>query len=291
MNNAKPKAIVSLFDLTGGMVRPWADAGYDCFIFDAQHPDGITFSAKGLACFGSRENAGSLFINTVGGDASTWAEPIARIMEVYDVQMVFGFPPCTSLAVSGARWYKAKAEANPNYLAEAMALVYLVRDIGEAYAVPYMVENPISVISSEWRKPDHMFNPCDFGQYLPEDDQSRYPDILPARDAYTKKTCLWTGNGFVMPEKRGVEPEKFQDKNGLNYSGAHWKLGGKSLRTKNIRSATPRGFARAVFQANTCKAGHKFEYAYDLNYDASGNVASLADQYRCARCGAIDTVE
>ncbi len=83
MNNDKPKAIVSLFDLTGGMVRPWADAGYDCFIFDAQHPDGITFSAKGLACFGSRENAGSLFINTVGGDASTWAEPIARIMEVY----------------------------------------------------------------------------------------------------------------------------------------------------------------------------------------------------------------
>ena len=40
-----------------------------------------------------------------------------------------------------------------------------------------------------------------------------------------------------------------------------------------------------------CKAGHKFEYAYDLNYDASGNVASLADQYRCARCGAINTVE
>ena len=43
--------------------------------------------------------------------------------------------------------------------------------------------------------------------------------------------------------------------------------------------------------ADAGKAGHKFEYAYDLNYDASGNVASLADQYRCARCGAIDTVE
>jgi hypothetical protein len=31
MNNDKPKAIISLFDLTGEMVRPWADAGYDCF--------------------------------------------------------------------------------------------------------------------------------------------------------------------------------------------------------------------------------------------------------------------
>jgi len=41
-----------------------------------------------------------------------------------------------------------------------------------------------------------------------------------------------------------------------------------------------------------CKRNlHKFEYAYDLNYDATGNVASVADQYRCARCGAIDIVE
>jgi hypothetical protein len=97
-----------------------------------------------------------------------------------------------------------------------------------------------------------MFQPCDFGGYLPEDDGGNpYPDIIPARDAYTKKTCLWTGNGFVMPAKRPVEPEKFTGKNGLNFSGPAWKLGGKSLRTKNIRSATPRGFAKAVFAANS----------------------------------------
>ena len=46
-------------------------------------------------------------------------------------------------------------------------------------------------------------------------------------------------------------PEKFTGKNGLNFSGPAWKLGGKSLRTKNIRSATPRGFAKAVFAANS----------------------------------------
>jgi hypothetical protein len=82
-------------------------------IFDAQHPDGITFSAKGLAYIGPRENTGSLFINTVGGDASTWAEPIARIMEVYDVQMIFGFPPCTDLAVSGARHFASQGRSKP----------------------------------------------------------------------------------------------------------------------------------------------------------------------------------
>ena len=231
----KPKAVISLFDLTGQMVKPWADAGITCFLFDMQH------------------DCDSIYPHmvTTGGDASTWADDIAEIFAAYDVQMLFGFPPCTSLAISGARHFQAKAAANPNYRAEAMALVYMARDIGEAYNVPYAIENPISVISSEWRKPDHMFQPCDFGGYLPEDDQSPYPDIIPARDAYTKKTCLWTGNGFVMPAKRPVEPEKFTGKNGLNFSGPAWKLGGRSLRTKNIRSATPRGFAKAVFAANS----------------------------------------
>lgn len=51
------------------------------------------------------------------------------------------------------------------------------------------------------------------------------------------------GGGFVMPEKKKV------DWDGL-YSQQHRKLGGKSDKTKNIRSATPRGFARAVFLAN-----------------------------------------
>ena len=233
----RSKAVISLFDLTGAMVKPWAEAGYHTFCVDLQHPDGL--SGKGRQY-------------TIGGDASSLAVQvqIARIMESYDVQMLFSFVPCTDLAISGNRWRVAKAEANPNYLTEAMELVYLARDIGELYNVPYMIENPVSVISSEWRKPDHIFQPCDFGQYLPEDDTSPYPDIIPAHDAYTKKPCLWTGNGFVMPEARPVEPVKYQDRNGLNYSGPAWKLGGRSLRTKNIRSATPRGFARAVFQAN-----------------------------------------
>ena len=208
-----------------------------------QHPDGLTGWPPSimyrLSC-------------RVGGDASTWGERIAEICEDFAVEMLFGFPPCTDLAISGAGHFAAKAATNPNYRADAMALVYMARDIGEAYNVPYAIENPVSVISSQWRKPDHIFQPCDFGGYLPEDDGGNpYPDIIPARDAYTKKTCLWTGNGFKMPEARPVSPVKYQDRNGLNYSALHWKLGGKSLRTKNIRSATPRGFAQAVFAANS----------------------------------------
>lgn len=52
-----------------------------------------------------------------------------------------------------------------------------------------------------------------------------------------------------MPEKRPV-PIGADQKDGQGQSKAHNKLGGKSDKTKNIRSATPRGFSVAVFLAN-----------------------------------------
>jgi hypothetical protein len=228
----KPKAIVSLFDLTGEAVKPWAAAGYLCFTFDMQSD-------------GQNKNAN---IVQIGGMADTWADTLTEIFNAYNVKLLYGFPPCTDLATSGARHFEAKAKANPDYRKEAMDLVYLVRDIGEKYGVPYMIENPVSVISSQWRKPT--FSPSDFGGYLPEDDISPHPDIIPARDAYAKKTCLWTGGGFVMPEAKPVDPIQYTGKGGLHFNPQTWLLGGKSLRTKNLRSATPRGFAKAVYAAN-----------------------------------------
>ena len=111
---------------------------------------------------------------------------------------------------------------------------------------PYFVENPVSVLSTKWRKSDYRFHPYEYGGYIPygEAQHPLWPEYIAPQDAYPKKTCLWTGNGFVMPTKVPVEPKK-------GYSKQHLKLGGKSARTKNIRSATPRGFARAVMEANT----------------------------------------
>jgi hypothetical protein len=113
---------------------------------------------------------------------------------------------------------------------------------------PYFIENPVSVLATKWRKPDHTFHPYEYGGYIAKNDAQhpRWPDYIADRDAYPKKTCLWTGNGFVMPPKVPVEPES-------GHSRQHLKLGGKSAKTKNIRSATPRGFAIAVMAANTQK--------------------------------------
>lgn len=233
----KVKKAIFLFDYTGIMAKPWIDAGYECWCFDGQHPEGITRD-------GNHIKVGMWFNNDVTGDYS--CDDVDKIINMVGdgVQFVFGFPECTHLAVSGAAHFARKRDENPFFQDEAMVLVHLTRLVGEELGIPWALENPVSVISSKWRKPDFSFHPWEYGGYLPEDDEHpTYPDYIKPRDAYPKKTCIWSGNGFVMPEKLPVYVEP-------GYSDQHKKLGGKSLKTKNIRSATPRGFAKAVFEFN-----------------------------------------
>jgi len=75
-------------------------------------------------------------------------------------------PPCTHLSVSGARWFKDKAQEQ----AEALDFVRLLM----AAPIPFIaIENPISVISSKIRKPDQVIQPWQYGH------------------GETKATCLW----------------------------------------------------------------------------------------------------
>lgn len=250
--NDKPKAVVSLFDYTGNMVKPWADRGYQCFIFDLQHPRGMTWDISTRIHKIGCNLADPLQLNT-------WLDHITHI---YDVVFMSAFPPCTDLAVSGAKHFARKAAADPEYRNKAMAMVYASRDAGERLRCPYFIENPVSVISSEWRRPDFTFQPYEYGGYLPQDDVNPWFDLIPARDAYPKRTCLWTGGGFTMPVPRHVDQQGHDSAEPVSwkgYSPMFHKLGGKSLRTKNIRSATPRGFAEAVAQ----------QYAHNLNMETA----------------------
>ena len=237
MNNQK-KAIF-LFDYTGIMAKPWADAGYLCYCFDGQHPQGVSKSSHENIL-----NVGMWFDND--GIHGQNDEDINKIKIVTGggVSFIFGFPECTDLTVAGARHFKSKRDADPRFQLKAMQLVYLTKNLGDHFECPYGLENPVGVISTMWRKPDFKFNPCDYAGYLPSDDVNPvYPDIYPPQDRYNKGTCIWHGNGFNEPGRIRLEP-LFKDNPG-------WKFcGGKSLKTKNIRSATPRGFAQAVFEAN-----------------------------------------
>lgn len=83
--------------------------------------------------------------------------------------LMIGHPPCTHLAVSGARWFKDKRE----YQEEALRFVQFLMD---APIERICIENPISIISSRIRKPDQIIQPWQFGH------------------GETKATCLWLKN-------------------------------------------------------------------------------------------------
>lgn len=228
--------VVSLYDYTGMAARPWAENGFECLCFDVQHED-----QPRVEHF---KGGGS--INYIKTDLYL-RENLSEIVRQNLEKAVFlmAFPPCTDLAVSGAMHFKVKKKRSPLFQEIACDHAVWASKVGEALGVPYMIENPVSVLATFWRKSDHSFHPYQYGGYLKplEYEHPTWPEYIAPRDAYPKQTRLWTGGGFVMPEPRPVEPEPGD-------SRQHKKLGGKSSKTKNIRSATPRGFARAVFEAN-----------------------------------------
>lgn len=221
----------SLFDGSGLMAQPWAEAGHTCYCFNYDGADHGDYARLGARF----EHENIHYINA-------WIDNKFDFEVAPDI--IFSFPPCTDLAVSGAVHFEAKRKKNPTFQVEAAITCKVAARRAKKYNVPYMIENPVSVLSSLWCKPDYVFNPNEYGGYLPEDDiHPMFPDVIPARDAYVKKTCLWAGNGFVMPDVAVVATDSVDNPG--------WaKLGGKSARTKTIRSLTPRGFAKAVYEAN-----------------------------------------
>ena len=85
--------------------------------------------------------------------------------------MIIAFPPCTDLAVSGARWFKEK-RADGRQMRAVGEVLFLWNLLVKRIAI----ENPIGVLSTLWRKPTQIIQPWQFG----------HPE--------TKATCLWLKN-------------------------------------------------------------------------------------------------
>lgn len=244
------KKAIFLFNKTPIMPQPWIDAGYECWCFDGQHEKWITKN-------GLRVDVGMWFY---AAGVEWQAKDIANIVGD-GVEIVISFAECTFLTTTGARWFyhpddkhlpTNERRPHPSYpnrrkdQADAVKLAKFVEILAdECGGAPWMLENPaISNLNTMWRRPDHKFDPFEYGGYLPEIDvHPEYPMNYPPRDAYNKNTGIWCGNGFIMPERKPVEPVP-GDFHQVT------KGGGKSQKTKNMRSCTPRGFARAVYEAN-----------------------------------------
>lgn len=82
--------------------------------------------------------------------------------------MIIAFPPCTHLAVSGARWFKAKIADGRQQQGISFFMMF-----AKSLCPKVAIENPIGIMSTKYRKPDQIIQPWQFGH------------------GETKATCLW----------------------------------------------------------------------------------------------------
>lgn len=124
--------------------------------------------------------------------------------------LMIAFPPCTHLAVSGARWFETKQ-------VEQRKAIWFFKALADAPIPRIAIENPVGIMSTHYRKPDQIIQPWQFGH------------------GETKKTCLWLKN---LPK---LQPTNLVS----GREGRVWKEPPSPDRWKN-RSRTYTGIAQAM---------------------------------------------
>lgn len=206
------RIVLSLFDLSGKWSQPWADAGYQVYRFDIQEE--WFYDDNGV-----ERNAGDIHNFTAEFFGDMFGD-----FQGNDVYAILAACPCTDFAVSGARHFAAK-DADGRTVASVKLVHQTMATIEYFKPAVWAIENPVGRIEKlgglpPWRL---SFDP----NHLGED--------------YTKKTLLWGRFNADLP----IAPTEPTEG-----SKMHKKYGGKSLATKNARSATPEGFSYSFFMAN-----------------------------------------
>lgn len=146
--------------------------------------------------------------------------------------MIIAFPPCTYLTVTGNRWfnverYGEQALKRLEYRKQAIEFFMM---FANADCKKIAIENPVGIMSSEWRKPNQIINPYQFG------------------DPFEKKTCLWLkGLPELVPTNIVDVPPRKQFGSGKSmpeWYAELWHLP-KAERAK-ARSKTFPGIAKAM---------------------------------------------
>jgi hypothetical protein len=212
-------AYIGMYEESGILAEEFAKLGYHCFCLDND------FTEAGYRSPSPRIE----YITIDLSDREETDKFMLKVLKNYDIAFLAGFPPCTDLASSGAGHWAKKAKKNPDFQKDAMDLVFTVPELGELLGCPWFLENPIGKVSTFWRKPDFKFHPFQYSGFHED-------------DCYSKTTCLWTGNGFVMPK------EFIADSCDVPKSGFVENKAKKHRR--RMRSKTPKGFSKAVALAN-----------------------------------------
>lgn len=161
------------------------------------------------------------------------------VFEVIDKgwDMMIAHPPCTFLAVSGARWlYNKDGSKNEERWKNQAEALDFVQRLMDAPIDKIAIENPISVISSNIRKPEQIIQPWMFG------------------DKAQKSTCLWLKNLPKLEPTDIVEKGEFIEfvsKKGVKKKQPKWYFDAlKEAKTpgerRTLRSKTFKGIAEAM---------------------------------------------
>lgn len=239
------KVLLSLYDHSGNQSMPYRNNGWLVKQVEIKHGiDILTWDYKSYL----KDTAQLLSIK---GD---FIESIGIICPT----------PCTDYAISGAKHFSAKdldgrTEQSQLLVAKNKEIIDYCESTGLLQF--WYVENPMSRIHTlnPWLgSVNFKFNPCDFSGYfneLPNSEliqsarkKQEFKDLTKLElkalfdfNLYNKATWLW--GKFNNPEKKRIDPI-FKENPGFKL------YGGKSERTKELRSVTPLGFCYAFYEAN-----------------------------------------
>lgn len=240
--------LLSLFDYSGEWSAPFAAAGWNVHQWDIKLSEFMDINSVDSA-----ETALDLFEHVNG---------------------IIAAPPCTDFTKSGAQYWTIKDEDGRTWtsvqiVAQVIRLVDLFRPTDPDYDEPFFwaVENPPGRIAKlvpelELGGKAYFFQPHEFAGYnnLTVKDLARLARIRAKGgvnvtdaenefvikcNAYKKQTGLWGEFNRAGMIKKSVEPVRV-----CAQGGPTQRLGGKSDKTKEERSDTPRGFAIAFCEAN-----------------------------------------
>ena len=161
------------------------------------------------ACLGPTEDEAE-YADTCEQGARHLSGDLFSVEDIGSYDLVIAHPPCTHLAVSGARWFKEKGSLVDDALDFVRRIMALPVD-------RLCIENPVSIISSRIRKPDQIIQPWQFGH------------------GETKATCLWL-KGLPALVPTNVVSGREARIHKLPPSADRWKL----------RSMTYQGIADAM---------------------------------------------
>ena len=161
---------------------------------------------------------------------------VRNIIPAYQWDLLIAHPPCTYLTLAGNRWFKPEyAEKYPTRQQDRQEAKDFFMELYNSHIPHIAVENPIGIMSSQFRKADQIIQPWQFG------------------DPFQKSTCLWLKNLPKLAPTNVVdkgEMYEFVSKKGVKKRQPKWyfdALVGKSPEERQkIRNTTFPGIAKAI---------------------------------------------